>query len=396
LVARQNVQLDLPADAAGTAKRIRSVSLDASGPPDRGLTAARFVDNVEFRETRPATKDAPAIDRTARSRTLDSTVQPGFGAIEAATFAGGVTFSEATREGAASDAVYAPAKSSLQLVASPGATTLARVDDTRATVQARKIDLKLEGGGMVADTDVRSVMKSSGDARTAKPGAPAPARRPGMLRENQPVNVTAKHLVYDDATDKAVYTGEARLWQGETAIQADTITIDDTRGDLVAHGKVRSTLRLSQTNPKTGASEPSTTVITSDHMVYQDTDRRATYTGTPRLNGPEGDLRAEKIELYLDETGSALEKLEAYVNVSLTSAARAASGARLTYFAADERYLMSGTPVRILEQLPQECRETIGRTLTFFRSTDSISVDGNDETRTQTTSGGKCPESKVK
>jgi hypothetical protein len=113
------------------------------------------------------------------------------------------------------------------------------------------------------------------------------------------------------------------------------------------------------------------------------------------MNGPEGDLRSDRLELYLDATGSALDRVEAYDNVSLLAEKRSVTGARLTYYAADGRYLMSGTPVRVLEQLPQECRETLGRTLTFFRSTDSISVDGNEESRTQTTSGGRCPEPRV-
>jgi hypothetical protein len=30
------------------------------------------------------------------------------------------------------------------------------------------------------------------------------------------------------------------------------------------------------------------------------------------------------------------------------------------------------------------CRETVGRTLTFYKSTDTISVDGNDQNRTET------------
>ena len=401
LLARRSVQLDLPAEATGTTRRIRAAALDASGPPDRGLTRARFIDDVEFRETRAATRTAPAVDRVARSRTLDTAVQAGFGAIDAATFSGGVTFTEASRDATAAEAVYTPGRALLQLVAGaaggPGGTA-ARVDDARATIQARKIDLELDGGSLAAEADVKSVLKSSAAPRNGagSPAAPAPSvKRPAMLRDNQPVNVTARHLAYDDASNRAVYTGEARLWQGETAIHADSITIDDARGDLVGKGHVRSTLRLAQKDPKTGASEPRTTVITADLLQYEDAARRATYTGSPRLNGPEGDLRAERIELFLDQGGGALERLEAYTNVSLTSEGRASTGERLTYFAADERYVMSGSPVRILEQLPQECRETIGRTLTFFRSTDSISVDGNDESRTQTTSGGKCPEPKV-
>jgi lipopolysaccharide transport protein LptA len=217
-----------------------------------------------------------------------------------------------------------------------------------------------------------------------------------MLKDSQPVNVTAKHLVYESGSGNAVYTGDARLWQGETAVQADTITIDDSKGDLAGKGSVKSTLRLQQTDTKdSGKPEFRTTVVTADQLRYEEAQRRATYTGSARMNGPEGDLRSDRLELYLDAAGSALERVEAYDSVSLLSERRSVSGVRLTYYAADGRYLMSGAPVRVLEQLPQECRETLGRTLTFFRSTDSISVDGNEESRTQTTSGGRCPEPRV-
>jgi hypothetical protein len=50
---------------------------------------------------------------------------------------------------------------------------------------------------------------------------------------------------------------------------------------------------------------------------------------------------------------------------------------------------VTGSPVTILD----ECaRETTGRTLTFFKTTDRIIVDGNEQIRTQT-KGSKtsCP-----
>jgi lipopolysaccharide export system protein LptA/lipopolysaccharide export system protein LptC/plasmid stability protein len=398
LAARKNVQLDLPGEAGATAKRIRSATLDAAGPPERGITSARFVDDVEFHETRPATKTTPLVDRTARSRTLDAVVKPGFGAIDAASFGGGVQFRDTGREAAAGTAVYNVAKGVLQLVAQ-GPGQGARVDDDRATVEGRKVDLTLDGGSLVADADVRSVLKAAsrpGEGGPPRDATKAGPRRPGMLKDSQPVNVTAKHLVYENGTGNAVYTGDARLWQGETAVQADTITIDDSKGDLAGKGTVKSTLRLQQKDEKTGRTDLRTTVVTADQFRYEDALRRATYTGSARMNGPEGDLRSDRLELYLDATGSALDRVEAYDNVSLLAEKRSVTGARLTYYAADGRYLMSGTPVRVLEQLPQECRETLGRTLTFFRSTDSISVDGNEESRTQTTSGGRCPEPRVK
>jgi LPS export ABC transporter protein LptC len=384
LTARDRVELEIPGvDAASPTRRIRSVSLDGHGEPGKGLTAVRFVDQVEFREVRAARGEAPAIDRTARSRTLDTVMQPGLGAIDRATFGGGVTFRDGATEATAPDAVYDLAGAALRLTAGQG--TGARVSDERVTVDARTIDLALDSDGMKADGDVRSLLKAGGGG-----GADGARRRPGMLREDQPVNVTARALAYDGATGVAVYSGDARLWQGETAVQGATITLDDRQGNLAAKGGVRSTWRLEDRDPKTGAVERKTSVATADDLLYEDAQRRATYTGDARLNGPEGDLRAPRIELFLAESGSALERLEAYTAVRLDSPPRTSTGTRLTYYAADARYVMSGAPVRVLEQLPAECRETLGKVLTFFRSTDTILVDGNEE-RTQTTSGGKCP-----
>ncbi len=209
-----------------------------------------------------------------------------------------------------------------------------------------------------------------------------------MLKDDQPANVTAAALDYDGALDKAIYTGGARLWQKDTAIAADTITIDEKTGDLFARdaNQVRSTLPLEQVDSKTNEKKKVTSIASAKDMHYEDELRRATYTTDAHVNGPQGDLRAVKIELYLVEGGGSLEKAEAYDQVSLKADARTAKGQRMTYFAAEERYLMTGSPVSIIE----ECRETTGKTLTFYRSVDRVLVDGIEERRTQTLDGGAC------
>ena len=67
---------------------------------------------------------------------------------------------------------------------------------------------------------------------------------------------------------------------------------------------------------------------------------------------------------------------------------RETTGNSMVYTTADEKYVIIGSPVKIVD----ECqRETTGRTLTFIKSTDNIVIDGNSQTRTQTTGGnGKC------
>ena len=99
-----------------------------------------------------------------------------------------------------------------------------------------------------------------------------------------------------------------------------------------------------------------------------------------------GDLRADRIDVILAEKGGHIDRLEAYTNVSMKVDARTAVGERLTYFADEERYVMSGAGTKSVKVI-EACRETTGRTLTFFKSTDRIIVDGNEEIRTQTRSG---------
>jgi LPS export ABC transporter protein LptC len=442
LGARDRVQLDLPASPETPARQIKAVTLEARAEPGKtGLSAARFVDQVEFRETRPAAGDQPALDRLVKSRVLDAKVQQGLSQIDEALFNEGVTIKDGARDASGPTMAYNVAKGEIALTGPvvPGKPTT-RVDDDRATIQAQRIDWTLDGKNMVADGDVKSVMKASKPAAGAAgaPGAapaagaappkPAPGqkpaqeiKRPGILKDSEPTNVTSRHLVYNSETGHADYTGDAWLWQAETSIKADTIVVDENSGNLTANGNVRSTMRLepredaakpgaaagSGAKPAAGAKPAGAgaagkpagalTTATATDLVYDDALRRATYTTTARMVGPEGDLKGDKIELYLDETGRGLQRLEAYTKVVFLTvtpkgARRRGTGERLTYFAKEERYVMSGPLAHVAEQMPQECRETTGRTLTFFKATDSITVDGNEEVRTQTKSGASCPE----
>jgi hypothetical protein len=87
-----------------------------------------------------------------------------------------------------------------------------------------------------------------------------------------------------------------------------------------------------------------------------------------------------------------VERAEAFTDatdkLTLREQNRTTTGERMTYTAAGETYVVVGIPATVVD----ECaRETIGRTLTFVKSTDTIVVDGNQQIRTQTRGGtGKC------
>ena len=376
LLARDHVQLTIPPDKDSPERVIRSAVMEGKGEPGKGLTGATFRDSVEFREARTPNP------RIAHSRTLTA-VLTSDGGLDDARFGGGVRFEDGTTTASAADARYLVSKGHLELSGTVGPQP-PQVQDDRIVVDATTIDLTFDGPKMLAKGDVRSVMKPH---KKSSERSKSEARTPGMLKDDQPAYVTGAALDYDGGEgDTAVYTGSARLWQRDTAVSGDTITIDGKTGDLYSHGSVRSTLVLQQTDAQSQQQKTVPTIATSDDMHYEDALSRATYTNNAHTVGPQGDLRAMKIEMYLVEGGGSLERAEAYDHVNLKTDTRTATGTRLTYFAGDERYFMRGTPVTITE----ECRRTTGKTCTFWRTTDRILVDGDEQIRTLATDGGTC------
>jgi lipopolysaccharide export system protein LptA len=400
---REKVRLDLPASDGVAARSVTARSLDADGEPGRGLTAARFAENVEYREE--GQRGAPA--RVARANGLRATLNED--TIDSAVFTGSVRFEDQGLQASGAEARYEPGVGRLGITGTDagGPPTVA---DEQITIEAQKsIDVMLEGRSMTAVGAVRTSLRP-GAARSARGrgDAAASGRLPGLFKGNEAANVNADTLQYEGGGGKAVYQGAARLWQGQTAIRADAITVDQENGDLIALGAASSNLVF----------ENGMSIGRAAEIRYDEAKRTISYlsnippgpagggrgaTATPPaavaangpraaqalVSGPQGDLRADRIEVVLAPKESRAERLEAYTNVSARVDTRVATGGRLTYYAEDERYVLVGAspvPVRVVDR----CRETSGKTLTFFKTADRIIVDGNEEIRTQTKSGGPC------
>ena len=394
LVANEQVQVDLPPDGETPARTIKAAALLATGAGGAGIEAATFSGDVQYRESRAARGKLAAIDRTARSMRLDIRTKPGFGDIEQANFHNNVRFTDgATTTADSPYAAYSIANDRLDL--SPGEGNTGRgphVADGRISVEARNIQMMLATQGMKADTRVRSLMLAQ--SRQAKPGDPA-VKVPSMMKQDEPVNVQSNRLDYDGAKSIATYDGNARLWQEDTQIQADKIVIEDKTGNLRATTKVVTVMKLSQPADKTSKGQKKADVdptnTTADEFLYEDNRHRATYTGNAHMSGPTGDVTADKIELFLAEQGGELERAEADGNVVSRQDARRAYGKHLTYLAKDDTYTMTGSPVKIFDQTPTNCRITEGATLTFHRTGNTTIASGNDTTGQTTKTAPVCP-----
>lgn len=375
LVAREKLLVTLPAAPGAPARTIRAAELNGDGVAGAGLTAMRFTGGVEFREAAAA---AGSDSRIARSETLTMALSPA-GLAERATFVGNARFEDGGLVAAAPEARYAIDADTLQLVARDG-RPVPYVTDTGLRVDAKDLAVRLSTNAVTASGNVTAVMQPA----AARSGAGA-ARTPALLAADQPIYATAGALDYDSQTRRATYKGSVKLWQGATDIKAAEVVLDEQRGDLTATGGVTSNLSFPGAAGKSAARG---TVGRAQELRYDDAARTATYATDAHVSGPEGDLSAAKIALVLAAESRALARIEGDGDVVARVAARDARGVRLVYHAGDERYVMTGTPVRFTE----ECRVTTGRTLTFFGTAGKLIVDGNEATRTVTKGGGRCPE----
>jgi lipopolysaccharide export system protein LptA len=217
----------------------------------------------------------------------------------------------------------------------------------------------------------------------SKPGAKTDGavRMPSMLKQEQPVNVQSNRLDYDGANSVAVYDGNARLWQEDTTIRADKITLEDKTGNLRGSGNVVTSMVLTEakdTSAAKAAKPPQATNTTAEELLYEDQRHRATYTGKVHMNGPSGDVTAAKIELFLAETGGQMERAEADGDVVSRQELRRAYGHHLTYNAKDGTYTMTGSPVKVYDDTPGDCRMTEGAIATFQRVGGASTVQGSD------------------
>lgn len=380
LNARGKVVLDLPALLGQPSKSIRSNGLVASGDAARGLTAAVFSEGVEYRET----GGARPVQRLVRSRNLDAALNNGLGDIRDARFTGNVQFNDGATHATAANVRYQVASGSIDLTGNVG-NAPPHVADDQIEVDAVHIEMVLDGPKMTATDAVRAVLKP------AKPGAngAGATKMPGLMQQNRPVNGTSDKLIYDGSNgSSAEFTGSARLFQqGETSIQGDKVLVNGRSGNLQAAGLVKSTLLMNDTDPKTNERNPARATANAGELLYDDAARKMAYGANAHLNGPQGDITAKNIVLFLEKDSQDVARLEATDTVTLKENGRVTTGDKLLYVAEGQKYTMSGKLVKMLEP---GCRESSGQILTFDESTDNLRIEGNEESRTQSIKGSGC------
>ena len=145
---------------------------------------------------------------------------------------------------------------------------------------------------------------------------------------------------------------------------------------------------LEDTDPKTKKRTLTRTTGRGDRFDYDEAKRLAVYTGSGKTQanivGPQGDVTADRIELYMKEGSNELERAVAKGNVFAKESNRNARGNDLIYTASDDLYVMTGTPVIAIEHTPPSCKKTTAPTITFKRSVENVTAGGNTAVASKT------------
>lgn len=384
LVARTGVVLTLSTPLNEVAQTISADSLTVTRQNDDEPEQARFDGDVTFQEV-SLDENGLQVSMITHADRLDCTLTDEMTKIGETRFLGNVTFENGDVVGVTDEAIYGLG-GRVELITSEGGGRTPRVNDRRGSVQASVIALGVNESEIIAEGEVESVLVTD----PAEVETEDRARRPSLLEPSEPTYVTAGRLVYGGATGRAVYSQGARLWQAATEFVADTIVLDEDNGNINATGGVRTRSMISQVNNETGLQEESINTGKANEFMFDDSVHQAIYTTDASLLGPRGDLTADQISLFLMPDGRTLERIEATGHVELAMPGRSITGESLVYHDAEGRYEMEGGPVHVIEEIDAQCRETTGRTLTFFLTDDAVSVDGESEVRTETLRG-ICP-----
>ena len=145
-----------------------------------------------------------------------------------------------------------------------------------------------------------------------------------------PEHVSGDRLTANSASGHAIYSGHARLWQGDSVIEGDTIELDRATQVIVANNHVRAVFpqaawtgtdghagqpnsvhaapespakgqKPSQKDARHSANQPEFWRIETGKMTYASNEARARLEQGAKARSNEGTIRADAMDLYFSQ-----------------------------------------------------------------------------------------------
>ena len=250
--------------------------------------------------------------------------------------------------------------------------------DATSETRASKITFHQDTGDMLAEGKVRSTDLSS--------------RKNGIALGPTPANISADRMTGNTKSGAALYTGNARLWQGPSVLEADSIELLRDSRTLNAVGNVRAIFPQTssaapQSNGKPQA--PSVWHVSSGTLTYWDIQNRAHLQKDVIVQSLDERMRAPELDLYFTRQPaspgspgtSQIDRAVSTGGVIVEQGDRRGTAETAVYTAADRKFVLSGGNPTLYDA---EEGTTTGRELTFNFADDTIIVDSGSGSRTLT------------
>ena len=225
-------------------------------------------------------------------------------------------------------------------------------------------------------------------------------------------NVSADQVTGNSKSGRALYTGHARLWQGDSVLEADSIELLKNERMLNAVGNVRAVFPQapsgsggSSAGVSAASKQPVLWHAQSAKMTYWDQENRARLEQNVTVQSPNDKINSAVLDLYLTQAPNAgtagnsgtqvatangsgmtvgakqLSRAVANGAVTVQQGERRATAEHSEYTAADGKFVMTGGNPTIFDAAEGT---TTGRQLTFFLADATIIVDSENGSRTLT------------
>jgi LPS export ABC transporter protein LptC len=287
--------------AGSKASAIRVPTQPSEVRPTQNISADRLTAIFS-----PQTKDVERMDATGSSK-----------------------FSEGDRNAVADNFSYAVSEALLRLRGEPTAW------DSRARAKAGEIDWNTREQKSYLRGKVSTTYYNQKQSGNATP----------FSDSNRPVFITSDAAEFDHGKQIGVYAGNARGWQENNFVKANTIWVDQNTGQFRADGAVQSSI-YNVRRRENGKETEVPVFASSQRLSYGRDSRLVRYEenvdirqGTDRISGAVA-------QIYLNESNEVAKSIIEN-NVVITQPNRRAAGNYAEYTAADELVVLRGTPATV-------------------------------------------------
>lgn len=337
-------------------KTLRTSRLMATFYPDGKVQTCVATGGVEMR-VEPALDDALRLPRKTTSEQAEATFGAVQGELVRIVQTGQVAFEEGSRQARAEQSTFIPAQEVVQL---RGRQKRPVVWDETLRVEAQELDLSTAARSHVARGHVRVTYYEARQTGNV-----------GMFGQpTAPVFITAQEAQVEP--QRAVFTGEARCWQGDSFVRGDRLELFKADRRLTATGRVSTAFyRIARTSAPT--IEESPVFGAAQMFTYSDVQRQARYVRDVKLTQGDTTLTADEVEIKLAARENRLERMTATNQVTIVQPGRRATGELARYTAADDRYVVVGNLARVEDV---ERGVSVAPEISFVKSEGSIRASG--------------------